>query len=129
MLPSDNRLPGRDDSATTPGGSPPPPPRPPLSQPLLQLLAIAAAEPQLRPRGEWLRTFVDNHGIRVFLRGFPMAESLVLSGRMPIAGGAVADVRATWAPVDESRFRQRYETSTDGGATWTLLLQTEYSRK
>jgi hypothetical protein len=81
-----------------------------------------------RRTGEWLRTFIDNRGIRVFLRGIPSEGALVLAGTMPLAGGRVADVRATWEPAGADSFRQRYETSTDGGATWTLLLENEYTR-
>jgi hypothetical protein len=82
-----------------------------------------------RRTGEWLRTFIDNRGVRVLLRGIPTEGALVLTGTMPIAGGEVADVRATWEPVDASRFRQRYETSTDGGVTWKLLLLAQYTRQ
>ncbi|HYC30813.1 MAG TPA: hypothetical protein VEB59_00915, partial [Gemmatimonadales bacterium] len=63
------------------------------------------------------------------LSGVPSAGALVLTGRMPLAGGQVADVRATWTPVDADHFRQTYETSTDGGATWSLLLRNEYTRR
>ena len=82
-----------------------------------------------RRTGEYLRTFMDNRGIRVFLSGVPSAGALVLSGKMATAGGSVADVRATWEPVDADHFRQRYETSTDGGASWQTLLENEYSRR
>jgi hypothetical protein len=82
-----------------------------------------------RLTGEWQRTFMDNRGIRVFLSGVPSAGSLVLTGTMPLAGGTVADVRSVWEPVDGDRFTQRYETSTDGGATWDLLLEASYQRR
>lgn len=78
-----------------------------------------------RRTGEWLRTYMDNGGIRVVLRGFPSAGSLVLTGTMPIAGGETADVRAVWEPGADG-FVQRYETSTDGGATWATLVEATY---
>ena len=78
-----------------------------------------------RRTGEWLRTYMDNRGIRVHLRGFPSEGSLVLTGTMPLAGGKVADVRAVWEP-GASGFVQRYETSTDGGATWSPLREATY---
>ena len=82
-----------------------------------------------RLTGEWTRTYMDSRGIRVLLRGVPAAGQLVLGGTMPIAGGRTVDVRATWAPVDADRWVQRYETSTDGGATWGLLVEAGYRRK
>lgn len=80
-----------------------------------------------RSTGAWLRTYVDNRGIRVFLSGGRVNGQMVLTGNMPTAEGNV-DVRSTWEEVDTDHFVQRYETSRDGGATWELLAQLEYRR-
>jgi hypothetical protein len=82
-----------------------------------------------RLTGEWARTYVDNQGLRVLLRGTPSAGELVLAGTMPLGGGRIADVRATWEPVDGDRFIQRYETSTDAGASWRVLVEAVYTRR
>jgi hypothetical protein len=81
-----------------------------------------------RRTGEWLRTYVDNHGLRVFLHGFPGAGPLVLNGTMPGPKGAVVQVRAAWVTQDADHFVVRYETSSDNRATWTSLLDARYAR-
>ena len=81
-----------------------------------------------RITGQWFRTFVDNRGVRVFLTGTEVAGKIVLSGSMPVGHGSLA-VRATWEPVGTGQFRQRWETSTNGGGTWKRLLEANYTRR
>ncbi len=79
-----------------------------------------------RRSGQWYRTLVDNRGLRVFLTGQQEAGNLVLRGRIPGGGGASTEVRVTWEPVGGGRFRQRWEQTGDGGATWRGLLDATY---
>jgi hypothetical protein len=79
-----------------------------------------------RRSGQWYRTFVDNRGLRVFLTGREEAGRLVLTGTLPAGGSAAADVRAGWDQLSGGRFRERWEISRDGGATWHRLLDATY---
>jgi hypothetical protein len=80
-----------------------------------------------RRLGEWVKTFVDNRGTNVFLKGGVVDGRPVLNGTVPTAGGS-RDVRVTWVQDGADRFEQRWETTTDGGATWDRLLIARYTR-
>jgi hypothetical protein len=79
----------------------------------------------------WQRTYVDNRGLRVFVQGRPdPTGAMVLTGTVPQApGGGALDVRLRIEPVDASRHVQRWETSEDGGASWSPLVEATYTRR
>jgi hypothetical protein len=77
-----------------------------------------------RLTGVWYRTFVDNRGTRIFLTGSEVDGRMVLTGTMPLKGTS-AKVRVTWKPADAG-FREVYERSKDGGATWERLFAVNY---
>jgi hypothetical protein len=82
-----------------------------------------------RRLGEWVKTLVDNRGTSVFLSGRETDGQMVLTGSVPSAGGASKDVRVSWHQSGPDAFEQRWETTTDGGATWERLLLAEYHRR
>ena len=47
-------------------------------------------------------------------------------GTIPTGGPLATDVRVTWQPLAGGRFRQRWEVTRDGGATWQRLLDATY---
>jgi hypothetical protein len=79
-----------------------------------------------RRTGQWYRTFIDNRGVRVFLTGREEAGKVVLRGKVPAGGATSADVRVTWEQLNGGRFRQRWELTRDGGATWQGILDATY---
>jgi hypothetical protein len=78
-----------------------------------------------RRTGQWFRTYVDNRGLRVFLTGQQENGNMVLTGQLPTGTGA-ADVRVTWQQLANGRFRQNWQVTRDGGATWRSLLSATY---
>ena len=81
-----------------------------------------------RRLGEWVKTVVDNRGTSVFLSGRMVDGQMVLTGTVPGKGGRPEDARVTWV-VRQGGFDERWETTTDGGATWSPLLTAEYRRR
>lgn len=79
-----------------------------------------------RRTGQWFHTFVDNRGLRVFLTGQEEGGKLILKGKVPAGGPDATDVRVTWDRLGGGRFRQRWETTRDGGVTWHGLLNATY---
>jgi hypothetical protein len=82
-----------------------------------------------RRLGEWVKTLVDNRGTNVFLKGRLTGGQMVLTGTVPSIDGVSKDVRVTWVEGGPDNFQQRWETTSDGGATWQQLLVAEYSRR
>ena len=81
-----------------------------------------------RRLGEWVKTFVDNRGTNVFLKGRVVDGRPVLTGTVPSSGGS-RDVRVTWVQHGADRFEQRWETTVDSGTTWDRLLIADYTRR
>ena len=82
-----------------------------------------------RRLGQWVKTLVDNRGTSVFLIGGEVNGQMVLTGTVPSTGGTSKDVRVTWVQSGSDRFEQRWETTTDEGATWERLLVATYRRE
>jgi hypothetical protein len=85
-------------------------------------------------RGLWHQTWVDNQGGVLYLEGGLVGEAMVLEGERPGPageGGEVAAVRhrITWTPLGEERVRQHWETSKDGGETWSTAFDGLYVRE
>jgi hypothetical protein len=81
-----------------------------------------------RRLGIWVKTFVDNRGTSVFLKGRETNGEMVLLGTAPVQGGS-KQVRVTWSDKTADRFVQLWETTADGGATWRRLLKVRYTRR
>ena len=69
----------------------------------------------------WYRTYADNRGDRVFLSGALDGGAMVMTGTRSLADGTRQDVRVTFAPDGADRVLERWELTTDGGATWEPL--------
>jgi hypothetical protein len=66
----------------------------------------------------WYRTYVNNLGERVFLRGNLDGARMVLTGTRSLADGRSTGVRVTWAPDGANRVIETWAVSHDGGATY-----------
>lgn len=81
-------------------------------------------------RGVWHQTWVDGTGLLLLLEGGIRDGAMVLEGTIVRDGAEVLN-RITWTVLDGSggRVRQHWETSTDGGASWSTAFDGEYRRR
>jgi len=80
-------------------------------------------------RGVWHQSWVDNSGLLLQLEGQFHNGKMVLVGERPAqAGGSVLN-RISWERISDHEVRQLWESSADGGETWTVQFDGLYSRK
>lgn len=77
----------------------------------------------------WHQTWVDNSGTLLELNGGLQDGKMVLAGEGPGAKGGRVKHRITWSKLDQGRVRQLWESSTDGGGTWTVAFDGTYVPK
>ena len=84
-----------------------------------------------RSDGTWHQTYVDDAGTLLLLTGGLRNGAMVLEGETKGPGGAAIRNRITWSVVDgdADRVRQHWETSSDGGATWSTAFDGTYRRR
>ena len=82
-----------------------------------------------RTARQWTQTWIDNAGQPLTLAGALRDGRMVMAGTTPGGAGAAAtQQRITWTPLEGGDVRQVWESSTDGGATWTIAFDGRYSR-
>ena len=77
------------------------------------------------PRKVWHQTWIDNQGGGLFLEGALRGREMVLSTPMDRA----EIQRITWTPREGGGVRQHWESTTDGGKTWTTAFDGVYTRR
>ena len=84
-----------------------------------------------RDRGKWHQTWVDSGGGLLQLDGGRNGAAMVLAGDAydADAPAKVARQRITWTPQPGGRVRQLWESSTDGGKTWSVVFDGLYGPK
>ena len=82
-----------------------------------------------RTRGVWHQTWVDNSGLLLRIEGGLKDGKMVLSGETLTPNGPTLQ-RITWSVEDENGdvVRQLWETSADGGTTWTVAFDGTYRK-
>lgn len=75
--------------------------------------------------GVWHQTWVDDRGGFLLLSGGIEEGSMVLQGEMTDEEGPIAH-RITWTPVAEDEVRQLWESTRDGGKTWSVVFDGRY---
>jgi len=78
---------------------------------------------------QWLRTYVDNDGQRIYMTGGLVNGKMVLAGTKNGAAGQSIRVRITWEPVDATHVVQRWEYSRDAGESWQAGKEIRYSKR
>ncbi len=84
-----------------------------------------------RDRAKWHQTWVDNSGGLLQLDGNLAGDAMILTGEAFDAAAPTqsARQRITWTPRADGRVRQLWETSQDGGKTWTVAFDGLYAKK
>jgi hypothetical protein len=82
-------------------------------------------------RGRWHQTWVDNSGTVLQLDGGFVGGKMVLTGLRPPAQAGAMDVmhRISWEKKSENEVCQLWETSPDGGQTWSVAFDGKYVRR
>lgn len=80
---------------------------------------------------KWHQTWVDATGGRLELVGSIVGGSMVLGAVGPMADrpGVSVTHRITWTPNADGSVRQHWQTSDDGGKTWTTAFDGKYVRR
>ena len=81
--------------------------------------------------GRWHQVWVDDSGNMLALSGGFDGKRMVLTGAHPTPGrpALTTTERITWTPLEAGTVRQLWESSTDGGVTWTSQFDGLYTRK
>lgn len=84
-----------------------------------------------RDRRGWHQTWVDSSGGLLELDGGVEGGAMVLAGDAPDAKAPskVARQKITWTPQPDGRVRQLWESSIDGGKTWTTAFDGLYAKQ
>ena len=80
-------------------------------------------------RKQWHQTWVDSGGLLLQLDGSFNDGKMVLSGETMGRNGARVLNRITWESTGPGRVRQLWESSTDGGTTWSVAFDGTYVRQ
>lgn len=80
--------------------------------------------------GRWHQTWVDRQGTLLLIEGgLDTAGAMVLQNSERRADGTAEANRITWTRLGPDEVRQRWDVSTDGGATWQTSFNGLYRRK
>ena len=82
-----------------------------------------------RSRRRWHQTWVDAQGNLLQLDGAFSGGKMTLTGETVDSTGATATQRIIWEQTAPGQVRQLWETSTDGGATWTTAFDGRYRKR
>lgn len=82
-----------------------------------------------RTRRVWHQTWVDAQGNLLQLEGGFENGRMTLQGETVDSAGARAMQRIIWQATGPGEVRQLWETSVDGGATWTVAFDGRYRKR
>jgi hypothetical protein len=80
-------------------------------------------------RRRWHQTWVDDQGTLLVLEGAFAGDRMTLEGVSTDSAGRPQRQRITWQPTGPGRVRQLWESSSDGGATWTVAFDGRYVKR
>jgi hypothetical protein len=80
---------------------------------------------------QWHQTWVDSSGSRLLLDGGLVDGNMVMGSESPnpTAPGATVRQRIHWTPAPDGSVRQLWETSTDGGHSWSVAFDGRYVKR
>jgi hypothetical protein len=77
----------------------------------------------------WHQTWVDNQGSLLLLEGTFADGKMVLEGETVDTAGQKQRQRITWQETAPGHVRQLWESSSDGGGTWTTAFDGRYVKQ
>jgi hypothetical protein len=79
----------------------------------------------------WHQTWVDSRGGRLDLSGGLVGGKMILRGEVPVRGEPGHRIlhQITWERRPDGRVRQLWQSSPDGGSSWTVVFDGTYARK
>jgi hypothetical protein len=78
----------------------------------------------------WHQTWIGQGGGALFLKGEFKDGKMVLSSEPgPGPNGTTVVNRITWTPLDGGKVRQLWESTADGGKTWTVAFDGTYVKR
>jgi hypothetical protein len=80
-------------------------------------------------RGRWHQTWVDNQGTLLVIEGAFADGRMVLQGETVDTAGRKQLQRITWEQSSPGQVRQLWESSDDGGSTWTTAFDGRYTKR
>lgn len=80
---------------------------------------------------QWHQAWVDSSGSRLLLDGGLVDGKMVLAADAPNPAkpGTTIRQRITWTPNADGSVRQLWESSSDGGKTWTVAFDGKYVKR
>jgi hypothetical protein len=81
------------------------------------------------PRRRWHQTWVDDQGTLLVLEGGFSHGTMVLEGVSTDSSGARQRQRITWRETAPGRVRQLWESSVNGGTTWSVVFDGRYVKR
>jgi len=82
-----------------------------------------------RQKQQWHQTWVDDNGSVLQLDGRFAGGKMVLSGETRDTGGTRVLNRITWNETEPGLVRQLWETSSDGGKSWSVAFDGRYRKR
>ncbi|HWB40278.1 MAG TPA: hypothetical protein VG500_03415 [Gemmatimonadales bacterium] len=82
-----------------------------------------------RQKKQWHQTWVDDNGSLLQLDGKFADGKMVLSGETRDTSGAPVLNRITWQETEPGVVRQLWETSGDGGKSWSVAFDGRYRKR
>lgn len=77
---------------------------------------------------QWHQTWVDNQGVVLLLDGSLDNGVMTLTGSGISLSGAERLNRIRWTHIDDDHVRQLWDSSDDGGKSWTVVFDGLYTR-
>ena len=81
-----------------------------------------------RQRGAWVQFWIGSGGGVLRLQGGRQGEAMVMQGESAGPGGDAQRQRITWTPAGDGSVTQHWESSDDGGKTWSTAFKGVYRR-
>ncbi len=80
---------------------------------------------------KWHQTWLDSRGGRLDLTGGIVSGKMILRGEVPVRGEPGHRVlhQITWERHPDGRVRQLWQSSPDGGSSWTVVFDGTYAKK
>ena len=82
-----------------------------------------------RDRDKWHQTWVDSSGGLLLLDGGFADGAMTMTGESPDENGKPVLQRITWRQQPDGIVRQLWESSSDRGATWTVVFDGRYRKE